>query len=62
MPALSGQITVAAQYKAARTLVVLAPLQAEHLAALVDKGQTVLDMSNPAHWPAQFASHPHVFS
>lgn len=62
VPALSGQITVAAQYKAARTLVVLAPLQAEHLAALVDKGQTVLDMSNPAHWPAQFASHPHVFS
>ena len=34
----------------------------DHLAALVDKGQTVLDMSNPAHWPAQFASYPHVFS
>jgi ATP-dependent helicase YprA (DUF1998 family) len=59
---LNGQITVAAQYKAARTLVVLSPLQAYHLAALVDKGQTVLDMSNPAQWPEQFARHPHVFS
>ena len=62
VPALQGKITVAAQYKTARTLVVLSPLPAEHLAALVDKGQTVLDMSNPAQWPEQFASHPHVFS
>lgn len=53
---------MAAQYKAARTLVVLSPLQAYQLAALVDKGQTVLDMSNPAQWPEQFARHPHVFS
>jgi hypothetical protein len=59
---LNGKITVAAQYKAARTIVVLSPLQAEHLAALVDKGQTVIDMSSPAQWPEQFASHPHVFS
>ena len=61
VPALGGQLTVAGQYKAARTVVVLAPPLAEHVAALVDKGQTVLDMSNPAQWPQQFDSHPHVF-
>ena len=61
VPALGGQLTVAGQYKAARTVVVLAPPLAEHVAALVDKGQTVLDMSNPSQWPHQFDSHPHVF-
>lgn len=62
VPALGGQLTVAGQYKAARTVVVLAPPLVEHVAALVDKGQSVLDMSNPAQWPHQFGSHPHVFS
>ena len=62
VPALGGQLTVAGQYKAARTVVVLVPPLAEHVAALVDKGQTVLDMSNPSQWPFQFESHPHVFS
>ena len=62
VPVLGGQLTVAGQYKAARTVVVLVPPLAEHVAALVDKGQTVLDMSNPSQWPHQFDSHPHVFS
>jgi superfamily II DNA/RNA helicase len=62
VPALGGQLTVAGQYKAARTVVVLVPPMEQHVAALVDKGQTVLDMSNPAQWPHQFDSHPHVFS
>ncbi len=62
VPALGGQLTVAGQYKAARTVVVLVPPLAQHVTALVDKGQTVLDMSNPAQWPHQFDSHPHLFS
>ena len=62
VPALGGELTVAGQYKAARTVVVLAPPSSAQVAALVDKGQAVLDMSNPQHWPEQFASYPHVFS
>ncbi|WP_240650165.1 DEAD/DEAH box helicase [Variovorax atrisoli] len=62
VPALGGNLTIAGQYKAARTVVVLIPPSPSQVAALVDKGQAVLDMSNPQRWPEQFASHPHVFS
>jgi Lhr-like helicase len=59
---LGGRLTVAGQYKAARTLVVLQPLQAAWQSELTDKGWSVLDMSEPTQWQDQFASHPHVFS
>ena len=58
---LGGQLTVAAHYKTARAVVVLAPLLPEHLAALVDKGYTVIEMPDPAQWNEQFCQHPHAF-
>ena len=33
----------------------------EHLAALVDKGYTVIEMPDPAQWNEQFCQHPHAF-
>jgi hypothetical protein len=61
LPVLAGRLTVAGQYKAARTLVVLQPLQAAWQAELTDKGWSVIDMSNPAQWAEQFAAYPLVF-
>jgi len=61
VPVLGGQLTVAAHYKTARAVVVLAPLPPEHLAALVDKGYTVIEMPDPAQWNEQFCQHPHAF-
>jgi hypothetical protein len=61
VPVLGGQLTVAAHYKTARAVVVLAPLLPEHLAALVDKGYTVIEMPDPAQWNEQFCQHPHAF-
>jgi len=58
---LGGQLTVAGQYKAARTLVILRPLQSAWQAELTDKGWTVINMSNSAQWSEQFAAYPHVF-
>ena len=52
---------MAAQYKAARTLVTLRPLPPDILAELADKGWTVLDMSKPLQWPQQFEQHAEVF-
>jgi hypothetical protein len=62
LPVLGGQLIVAGQYKAARTLVVMQPIKAAWQSELTDKGWTVLDMSNSARWQDQFTSHPHVFS
>ncbi|MBI2744615.1 MAG: DEAD/DEAH box helicase [Burkholderiales bacterium] len=62
LPVLGGRLIVAGQYKAARTLVVLQPVAADHQAELADKGWSILDMSNPALWQEQFAAHRHVFS
>ncbi len=61
LPVLGGQLTVAGQYKAARTLVILQPLQAAWQAELTDKGWSVINMSNSAQWSEQFAAYPHVF-
>ena len=58
---LGGQLTVAGQYKAARTLVILQPLQAAWQVELTDKGWSVINMSNSAQWSEQFAAYPHVF-
>jgi DEAD/DEAH box helicase/Domain of unknown function (DUF1998)/Helicase conserved C-terminal domain len=58
---LGGRASVAAQYKAARTLVTLQVLSADALTELADKGWTVLDMSDPLLWPQQFAQHADVF-
>lgn len=57
-----GAAIAAAQYKAARALVFLTPLDPDTAATLQDKGWLVLDFSEPAHWPAHFAEHPAVFS
>jgi len=56
-----GAITAAAQYRAARVLVFVAPLTPEQVALLSDKGWRVLDCSDPAQWATQFATHADVF-
>lgn len=58
---LGGRATVAAQYKASRTLVVLEALPPELRAELLDKGWAVIDMSAPEQWEALFQQHAHVF-
>jgi hypothetical protein len=60
-PALGGALTVAGWYKSTRTAVVLATPSPEHAAALLDKGFTVVDMSDPAHWSTQFDKYAHIF-
>ena len=60
-PALGGALTVAGWYKSTRAAVVLTTPSPEHAAALLDKGFTVVDMSDPAHWSAQFRKYPHIF-
>jgi tetratricopeptide (TPR) repeat protein len=60
-PALGGALTVAGLYKSTRTAVVLAKLSHERTAALVDKGYTVIDMSDPVQWGLQFSQHTLVF-
>ena len=58
---LGGRATVAAQYKASRTLVVLEALPPELRAELLDKGWVVIDMSATEQWEALFQQHAHVF-
>lgn len=60
-PALGGALTVAGLYKSTRTAVVLASPSPAQAAAMVDKGFTVVDMSVPAKWDAQFQQHPKIF-
>ncbi len=60
-PALGGALTVAGWYKSKRTVVVLATPSSVHAAALLDKGYTVVDMSDPVQWGAQFDQYPHIF-
>ncbi|MEQ6435432.1 DEAD/DEAH box helicase [Comamonas sp. w2-DMI] len=57
-----GAAIAAAQYKAARALVFLTPLDPSTAATLQDKGWQVLDFSEPTHWPAHFAEHFAVFN
>ena len=60
-PALGGALTVAGLYKSTRTAVVLATPSTAQAAALLDKGFTVIDMSAPAKWAAQFHQYPEIF-
>ena len=60
-PALGGALTVAGLYKSTRTAVVLASPSPAQAAALLDKGFTVVDMSVPAKWDAQFHQYPETF-
>ena len=60
-PALGGALTVAGWYKSTRTAFVLATPSPEQAAALLDKGFTVVDMSDPNHWNAQFNTYAHIF-
>ena len=60
-PALVGALKVAGLYKSTRTaVVVVRPTQAQ-TAALLDKGYTVIDMSDPAQWSKQFGQSPLIF-
>lgn len=59
---LGGRGQAAARYKATRTLVTLQPLPSDAAAELADLGWTVLDMSDPAHWAGQFATHAALFN
>lgn len=61
VPVNQGAATAAAQYKAARALVFLCPVDAPTAATLHDKGWQVLDFSVPDQWPARFAEHHAVF-
>lgn len=61
VPVNQGAAIAAAQYKAARALVFLNPLDSSTAAMLQDKGWQVLDFSEPEHWPARFAEHHAVF-
>ena len=58
IPVNQGAATAAAQYKAARALVFLSPVDAATAASLQDKGWQVLDFSEPEHWSKRFAEHP----
>jgi len=60
-PALGGALVVAGWYKSTRTAVVLATPSPAHAAALLDKGYTVVDMSDRVQWGAQFGQYPHIF-
>ena len=60
-PALGGALTVAGLYKSTRTAVVLATPSTAQADALLDKGFTVIDMSSPSKWVAQFHQYPKVF-
>ena len=61
VPVLGGQLTVAAHYKAARAVVVLAAPSPAHTAALLDKGYTVIEMPDPIQWSEQFSQNPLAF-
>ena len=61
VPVNQGAAIAAAQYKAARVLVFLNPLDPSTAAMLQDKGWQVLDFSEPEHWAARFAEHHAVF-
>jgi len=58
---LGGALTVAGWYKSTRTAVVLATPSPAQAAALLDKGYTVVDMSDPVQWGAQFSQQPLIF-
>lgn len=61
VPINQGAAVATAQYKAARALVFLSPVDAAISATLQDKGWQVLDFSDSELWPARFAEHPAVF-
>jgi hypothetical protein len=56
-----GAAHAAAQYKAARALVFLEPMDEATTTLLQEKGWQVLDFAIPERWAAQFAAHPEVF-
>ena len=61
VPVNNGAATAAAQYKTARALVFLSPLDEGTASLLQDKGWQVLDFSDAAGWPQQFAAYAEVF-
>jgi len=61
VPVTGTQAQADAVYKAARAVVFLSPVSDDTIRHLQDKGRSVLLMTDPAQWPAQFAAHPTVF-
>ncbi len=61
VPVNGGASVAVGQYKAARTLVFLVPLDPVLEALLMDKGWNLLDFSNAAQWHALFVQHSEVF-
>lgn len=61
VPVNNGAAIAAGQYKAARALVFLDPIDAATATLLADKGWQVLDFSDASQWQAQLAAHPDVF-
>ena len=59
--ALGGALTVAGLYKSTRTVVVVTKPTQGQVAALLDKGFTLVDMSDPSKWAAQFHQYPQIF-
>jgi ATP-dependent helicase YprA (DUF1998 family) len=62
VPVNQGAAIAAAQYKAARTLVFLTPVNVTTTALLHEKGWRLLDFSDPDSWPGMFAAHADVLS
>ncbi len=61
VPALGGAITVAGLYKSTRTAVVLATPTPAEASVLLDKGFTLIVMSDPVQWSSQFTQNTQVF-
>lgn len=56
IPLSGGAATAAAQFKAARALVFLEPVEQATTTTLQDKGWEVLDFHDISQWPSQFAA------
>ena len=61
VPINQGAAIAAGQYKTARALIFLHPIDEVISITLADKAWRVLDFSDPGQWSAQFANHPDVF-
>lgn len=56
-----GNVRAAAQYKLARALIFLEPVDQNLCTRLLDRGWQVLDFADPATWQSRFAQHADVF-
>jgi Lhr-like helicase len=61
VPVTGTEAVADAIYKDARAVVFLSPVSDDVIRLIQDKGRSVIVMTDPAQWPAQFAAHPEVF-